>query len=135
MMDHFLRKGRGVRGAAALLALVSAGVVGGCLNRPIGRNEPKTTSPIVEPFTQNAVDKIDLLLMIDNSRSMADKQQILADAVPDLVKGLVIPKCVDPNDPTRAAPTQPTDPREDCEIGFKREFEPVVDIHIGIITS
>jgi hypothetical protein len=139
MMDHLLRKGRGWRrvaqGAAALLAVAGSGVVGGCLNRPIGRNEPKTTSTIVEPFTQSAVDKIDLLLMIDNSRSMADKQQILADAVPDLVKGLVNPKCVDPNDVTRVAPTQPTDPLKDCETGFKREFDPVLDIHIGIITS
>jgi hypothetical protein len=30
---------------------------------------------------------VDLLLAIDNSRSMADKQQILALAVPDLVTG------------------------------------------------
>jgi hypothetical protein len=137
MMDHLLRKGRGWRrvaqGAAALLAVAGSGVVGGCLNRIEPVPEPKP--PFVEPFTQSTVNKIDLLLMIDNSRSMADKQQILADAVPDLVKGLVNPKCVDPNDVTRVAPTQPTDPLKNCEVGFKREFDPVLDIHIGIITS
>jgi hypothetical protein len=138
MMDHLLRKGRGWRRAAqcaaALLAVASSGAVGGCLNRPLERNEPRTTSTIVEPVTQSAVDKIDLLLMIDNSRSMADKQLILADAVPDLVRGLVNPKCIDPNTGT-VAPTQPPDPLTDCAMGFKREFEPVLNIHIGIITS
>ncbi len=34
-------------------------------------------------------NKVDVLLMIDNSGSMSDKQQILRVAVPDLVKGLV----------------------------------------------
>lgn len=52
------------------------------------------------------VEKIDLLLMIDNSTSMADKQDILAQAVPDLVQRLV-----------------------------ERQDDAVKDLHIGVITS
>jgi hypothetical protein len=103
------------------------------LNRPLEPNEPRTTTTIVEPFTQSSVDKIDLLLLIDNSRSMADKQQILADAVPDLVRGLVLPKCLDMNGVPSAM--QPTDPLQTCPAGTKYEFPPVLNIHIGIISS
>ena len=106
---------------------------GGCLNRPLEPNEPRRTSTIVEPFTQSAVDKIDLVLMLDNSRSMADKQLILAAAVPDLVGALVNPKCVDPNGTPMT--TQPLTVKEDCPVGLVREFKPITNIHIGIITS
>ncbi len=53
-------------------------------------------------------DKVDLLLMVDNSRSMADKQAILAEAVPRLVNQLLSPNG-----------------------GGK----PVTDLHIGVISS
>jgi len=53
-------------------------------------------------------DKVDLLLMLDNSISMSDKQQLLKEAVPRLLNGLVNPPA-----------------------GGK----PVTDLHIGIITS
>ena len=106
----------------------------GCLNRPIERVEPRTTTTIVERLTQSSVDKIDLLLVIDNSRSMADKQEILNLAVPDLVNELINPNCVyeDGTD----SPQQPASPLDDCpEAGTDREFDPILDIHIGILTS
>ena len=137
MTDHLLRKDRGWRRAAqvacALVSIAGAGTVGGCLNRPLEPNEPRRTSTIVEPFTQSAVDKIDLVLLIDNSRSMADKQLILAAAVPDLVGALVNPKCVDPNGTPMT--TQPATVKEDCPVGLVRDFKPITNIHIGIITS
>ena len=77
--------------------------------------------------------KIDLLLMIDNSRSMADKQEILGAAVPDLVARLANPPCVDSNG--APAPTQPTNPLEACPSGSSRVVAPVLDIHIGVISS
>jgi len=121
----------------AMSTLVMAGAVAaapGCLDRPIEPVEPRTTSTIVERLTQSAVDKIDLLLVIDNSRSMADKQQILSNAVPDMVNSLINPRCL--NDDGTEAGQQPTDALQDCPIdGTKREFEPVLNIHIGILTS
>ncbi len=137
MTDHLLRLGHGwgrtLQITCALVSIVGAGSVGGCLNRPIQPNEPRRTSTIVEPFKQSAVDKIDLLLMIDNSRSMADKQQILAAAVPDLVGALVNPKCVDPKGTPMTS--QPATVAEDCPTGLIREFKPITNIHIGIVTS
>lgn len=59
--------------------------------------------------------KIDLLLMIDNSLSMADKQQVLASAVPQLVNRFVTPAI----DPATGKP----------------QFKAVQDMHLGVISS
>ena len=53
--------------------------------------------------------RMDLVLALDNSRSMADKQAILALTVPELVNGLVNPPCIDPSG--AAQPMQPATPR------------------------
>lgn len=77
--------------------------------------------------------KLDLLFTIDNSRSMADKQELLALAIPDLVEALVNPPCVDFNG--EPAAVQPKDPLELCPAGTERSNVPIVDIHIGVISS
>jgi hypothetical protein len=84
-------------------------------------------------LTTGGVDKIDLLLMIDNSRSMADKQQILVATVPDLIRGLVNPPCLDAAGV--AASPQPAGPLDPCPAGTKRRFPPRTDIHVGVVTS
>ncbi len=119
---------------AAVVGATATGAVG-CLDRPIEPVEPRTTSTIIERLTQSAVDKIDLLLVIDNSRSMADKQEILKLAVPDLVQQLVNPACVDDAGMPLPSDQQPADPLADCPAGSEREFSPILDIHIGVITS
>ena len=80
-----------------------------------------------------SADKVDLLLMVDNSRSMADKQLILALAIPDLVKGLVNPSCVDAQGTPGAM--QPPGPLDPCPSETKRLFAPITDLHIGVIDS
>ena len=111
----------------------------GCLNRPIEPVEPRTTSTIVERLAQSKVDKIDMLLVIDNSRSMADKQSILKDAVPTMVEQLVNPKCVklEEDGAVIEQPVQPDTPLLECDEGegFGREFDPITDIHIGVLSS
>jgi hypothetical protein len=101
----------------------------GCLDRPIGAQQPKTTSIIVDSLRQGGVDKIDLLFMIDNSLSMGDKQKLLVQALPDLVTRLVDPVCVAEDGSAETAVAG------QCSPGFKREFRPIDDIHIGVITS
>jgi len=140
MDGHEPKRNAGWRMAARFSAfstvVLAAGVAvaPGCLSRPIERVDPRTTTTIVERLIQSAVDKIDLVLDIDNSRSMADKQEILALAVPDLVNALVNPKCIN-TDGTVAA-HQPASPTEECpDAGSEREFKPVLNIHIGVITS
>ncbi len=84
--------------------------------------------------SQGPIDKIDLLLAVDNSASMADKQQILALAIPDLVNGLVNPKCLDDVTNLPVA-MQPAGPLMPCPVGSTRDFTPVLDIHIGLVSS
>jgi hypothetical protein len=85
--------------AATFVAAVLVAPAPACLRRPIVAEEPTTKIAVETVVSQPAVDKIDLLVMVGNSASMADKQRILADAVPDLVTGIVLPKCVDKRGP------------------------------------
>jgi hypothetical protein len=67
--------------------------------------------------------------MVDNSISMADKQRLLAEAVPVLVQRLVDPLCADEEgNPTLGTTSAGCAP-------YRSEFSPIRDIHIGIITS
>jgi hypothetical protein len=87
--------------------------------------------PFVTKAHRPKPTKIDLLFMIDNSSSMTDKQNILSAAVPDLVDALIDPRCIDPiTDRTIASAMNGT-----CPPGSVLAFEPIKDIHIGIISS
>src|SRR5262249_22505842 len=83
-------------------------------------------------LNNKSIDRFDFLFMVDNSWTMGDKQQIFAATVPDLVRRFVSPNCVDANG---TAGTTPDDPTAPCPSGFLREFAPIEDIHIAIITS
>jgi hypothetical protein len=63
---------------------------------------------VVDAFRQSAITKVDLLLTLDNSSSMADKQALLAEAVPLLVQRLITAGSA---------------------------VDPVSDVHVGVITS
>lgn len=149
MTKNLFRRGR----STALLGslLVSAGALtAGCLERPVVEQKPNTSNVFVNLVENKVIDKIDLLFVIDNSMSMADKQKILEKAVPNMVTRLVQPDCVkrdladvdgdgDTNEVVErtgsiADPADPT--KRDCaDPEFSPEFQPVNDIHIGVITS
>ena len=119
--------------AAAAAAATAMTLAAGCLDRPVVKQDPATSNIYVDELRQTAVDKIDLLFMIDNSRSMADKQRILADAVPVLVQRLVNPICLrnDTNEPTG----QNASESGSCPAGSQPEFSPIKDIHIAVVSS
>jgi hypothetical protein len=76
-------------------------------------------------------DKVDLLFMIDNSASMGDKQALLREAIPDFVRRLTAPNCVDGNDHDKVlGPSQ----NGVCTQGVL-EFKPITDLHIGVVSS
>ncbi len=107
----------------------------GCLTRPVSQQEPTTKVSFTTTVKQAAVDKIDLLLVIDNSRSMGDKQAILSEAVPDLINSLVTPNCVDDEGkPTGDRADSAAEEGKECARG-KAEFKPIVDIHVGVVSS
>jgi hypothetical protein len=118
-------------GAALVAAVSTATLVVGCLDRPVVKQSPHTSNVFVAEIRQTAVDKIDLLFMIDNSISMADKQAVLADAVPVLLNRLVQPVCVN----TMGEQTGAGNMNGTCPNGSSPEFSPIKDIHIGVVSS
>lgn len=118
---------------SALAALLITAPLASCTPDEIVGGGPCTTAQITERLVHSSIDKMDILLAIDNSRSMADKQQILALAIPDLVKSVMNPRCLDGNGQT--VTNQPLNPYDACPVGSAREFPPIVDVHIGVISS
>lgn len=116
---------------AGALSSVGASAAAGCLDRPVSPLEPQTTNQVVFSLRQQKIEKIDLLFMIDNSLSMADKQDMLKRAIPKLVGRLVNPACVSAAGDRVAAASADAE----CPSGYDREYEPLADIHIGVITS
>lgn len=113
----------------AVTALSSLSLLG-CLERELGLQGPRTTSLISEQLNQAPPSKLDLLLVVDNSTSMADKQEVMAAAIPDLIRSLVEPPCVDAQGLRVAA-------LEDgrCPTGSNPEFEALRDLQVGVITT
>jgi hypothetical protein len=117
--------------------LVLAATLGACGQVARGQSgadassDGSASSRVDVPLRQTAVDKVDLLFMIDNSSSMGDKQDLLRLAVPDLINRLVTPNCVADDGVTV---TGTVGPDGKCASG-KAEFVPVHDMHIGVVTS
>ena len=119
-------------GALALAACQGSGNVGGA-GEGVGGSGGSGGSGAGGSGPPSKANKIDLLLNVDNSRSMGDKQEVLALALADLVQGLVNPPCIDPSG--QPAPEQPAGPADACPTGTSRVYAPVEDIHLGVISS
>jgi hypothetical protein len=101
----------------------------------VGAGAPSSTSTGVGGAGNNgstSASKLDVLLVVDNSRLMNAKQAVLADAVPDLVQAFVNPPCVDAAGTATSVPASPSEP---CPAGLERRFAPVLDMHLGVISS
>jgi len=103
-----------------------------------GNSEGGTGGQVIPPppgdahvLAYGGADKLDLLLVVDNSISMADKQELLANAVPSLLGRLADPPCVDP---VSGAVTDESS-QDGCPNGSIPEFQAATDVHIGVITS
>ncbi len=128
-------------GLRTLSASLIFGMLPGCLRRDIAESEPSTTNIYLSRLENDPVDKIDLLFVVDNSASMGDKQKILEAAVPQMLRRLVQPDCVtfdsDGAVIDREKSTAPAVPGDDptCAGDLVLEFNPINDIHIGVISS
>ncbi|MDP9033184.1 MAG: hypothetical protein M3O50_00110, partial [Myxococcota bacterium] len=124
---------RSLKHGVVLVGVVGAlGAIGaGCLTRPVEHSDPSLKTNFTSVISNQAIDKIDLLFMVDNSASMGDKQDLLAAAVPDMLNRLVSPNCVD----AAGNPTGQTAQMGICPGGSSPEFPPVHNMHIGIVTS
>jgi hypothetical protein len=124
-MSRTFKESVGILRAVTVLGVVGAA----CLTRPVATSPPNLKTNFTSVVHSLAVDKLDLLFMIDNSSSMGDKQTLLAQAVPDMINRLVSPNCVDANGNTVGISTG-----GQCATGTI-EFPPVHDMHIGIVSS
>jgi hypothetical protein len=77
--------------------------------------------------------KLDLVFVIDNSISMADKQSVLDLSVPYLLGELLNPSCLDAAGLPVAG--QPSSGSQPCPAGSSRERAPVTDLNVAVITS
>ena len=127
-MNRMLRSGPAAFTLVGLLA-----VVAGCLDRAVVSGPPTIDTIVSHAVTNKQIDKIDLLFVIDNSASMGDKQQYLAQAVPQLITRLVTPNCVDS---VSGAIYGPSDAQGNgtCAQG-RVEFPPAHDMHIGLLST
>ncbi|HVY49567.1 MAG TPA: hypothetical protein VHB21_26925 [Minicystis sp.] len=76
------------------------------------------------------VDKVDIVFGIDNSASMADKQEIMSLALSDMIESLSNPPCFDSSG-NIVGPSQ----NGSCPAGSHTAYAPVVDIHVGVVSS
>jgi len=122
--------GSGGGGGSAGVSGSGAGVVGTDGGEgPVASAGASVGPEFPEPPTEPP-EAVDLLFVVDNSISMADKQQILLDAVPQLVRRLITPNCLDAD----GAVVGSTDATGACASG-EPEFAAVTNLHLGIISS
>jgi hypothetical protein len=115
--------------SACLAAACLAVAFSGCLDRTVVSSAPTTSTTFTAALTQTAIDKVDLLVVIDNSASMGDKQAYLRAAVPDLVTRLVTPNCL-----LNGSIVGKSDAAGNCSSGTV-EFPPVHDMHVGLLST
>ena len=96
------------------LILATLAMNASCDDRPVvPRSEGGGGQSFPWPVRRPASKKVDLLVVVDNSPSMADKQAELARRIPELIATL-------------------TDPTPDSRTGRSRN---VLDLHVAVITS
>ncbi len=75
--------------------------------------------------------RVDVLLVVDNSRNLDVAHQALAETVPYLIDRLLNPACVNGLGNVLG---QASGPGAACEVGV-RDFAPVTDLHLGVIST
>jgi hypothetical protein len=97
---------------ATVCLLLAASALGGCLKRKLKPLNPCLVSGVVADIKVDNIDKVDILFMVDNSKSMREEQASLRREFPKLITTLT------------------TGMRPD---GSK--FSPAKDLHLGVVSS
>jgi len=93
-----------------------------------GAPDPDGAGPPAPSVRSN---KLDLLLVLDNSRYLDTAHGLLVDTLPYLLDRLARPACVNGFGTVVAETASPSDP---CPVGV-RDFAPLRDVHIGVIST
>ncbi|MET0413747.1 MAG: hypothetical protein ABW217_20730, partial [Polyangiaceae bacterium] len=97
---------------------------------PVVPPPSETPDAATTPLEPTSAAKVDLLLVVDNSISMSDKQRLLSRSLPALVQGLTDPACVDAAGQRSAAVAG-----QGCAPGSRRALARVSDINVAVISS
>lgn len=116
---------------AGLVALALA-VAGACSPDPAQDLGPGSSWAEVRTTTSVATP-VDLLLVVDDSASMASRPEV-AEATAEMVRRLVAPVCVD-DAGVPLGPSARADPLGRCPEGSQPERTPIVDLNVGVITT
>lgn len=119
----------------------------GCMSRELVRIDPKTESYVTTEFQAQEFVGVDILVVVDNSGSMAQEQELLRAAFPRLISAILNPpytQCAnyDPANP-ECAISNCTDEdadgwyslRADAPANCQRVHAPVRDLHIGVVST
>jgi hypothetical protein len=128
--------------AAALAGSLAATLLGACDGRSSIETNPLLDAgpDVVEidadadaapPAPIEEATKVDVLLVVDNSRNLEVAHQALAETVPYLIDRLLNPACVNG---LGNVVGQPSTPGASCVVGV-RDFTPLTDLHLGMITT
>jgi hypothetical protein len=87
LVEEIMRKHWIVWGTCVLLVVGALG----CLDRELAQLEPRVGRAIEVPVNSDGIADVDLLLVIDDSTSMREEQELLRREIPQLVRGLTAP--------------------------------------------
>lgn len=121
---------------APLVCAVSSMLAAGCLEgRTAILDGPydagADAGPDAGPPPATTSNKVDLLLVIDNSPNTESFQALFATTEPYLLSRFAAPVCVNGLGNVVATPPSLSDP---CPVG-QREWSPISDVHVGVITT
>jgi hypothetical protein len=109
-----LRQGSVVSAVAGVLATAGA-LLGGCIERPVVGIPPQTQGTFAVRLNDDTAAQVDLLLVVDNSNSMAANQANIAAQFRHLLDGL----------------TRPPDTDNDG----RPDYPPVSDLHVAVVST
>ncbi len=122
------RPGAGGAKAALVVGALLGAVFVGCIDRPVKQVTSVTQSGVSETVANEGIDKVDLLLMVDNSNSMRENQTNIMSQFQTMIQTLTSPPCVSPTNMTPHT----------CVAGDPTEvpqYPPVADMHVGVVSS
>jgi hypothetical protein len=124
------KRAGGVRSALAVVGAMGA-VALGCLDRPVAAVVPVVQSGVSEVVKNEGVEKVDLLMVVDNSGSMAENQANIMAQLGPLIDQLTNPPCISRSTPGGGTP-------HTCMAGNMDDvpaYPAVKDLHVGVIST
>src|ERR1700722_2871530 len=113
---------------------LAVGCTGGRSGLDVAPPDAGIDAPVVPeagPPPIETSSRVDLLLVIDNSPNTDELRALFGATAPYLVSRFAHPACVNGLGNVVATTTNDTNP---CPDG-QREFQPVQDVHIAVVTS